>query len=161
MKIQSPARSPKRSFALAALVAISASLTLTGCTANVSLDAADDSNNPLCAAITVRLPQQLAGQDRRTTDAQATGAWGDPSSIILRCGLPEVDASLLKCVTVENVDWLVDPSNSPNYRFITFGRNPATEVIVDSKKVAGVDVLSNLALAIQNIPAKRTCSAVK
>ena len=146
---------------LAVSLAIVSALTLAGCTSTVSLEPAADANNPLCAAITVRLPQQLGGLTKRTTDAQATGAWGEPSAVIVRCGLPEVDASLLKCVTVENVDWLVDQSKAPNYRFITFGRNPATEVIVDSKRVAGIDVLSNLAIAMQNIPAKRTCTKVK
>ena len=146
---------------LTTTVAAATVIALSGCTSTVTLDAAPDSNNPLCAEITVRLPQNLAGQDKRSTDAQATGAWGNPSTILLRCGLPPVEASLLKCVTVENVDWLVDPSNAPSYRFITFGRKPATEVIVDSKKVAGIDVLTNLSLAIQNIPATRTCTAIK
>jgi len=160
MKILPPRSSRKRQFALSLLVAASATLALSGCTSSVSLEAAPDANNPLCAEITVRLPQQLGGENKRATDAQATGAWGEPAAIIVRCGLPEVDASTLKCVTVENVDWLVDPSKAPNYRFITFGRNPATEVIVDSKRVAGVDVLTDLALPVQNIPANRTCTAV-
>jgi hypothetical protein len=60
-------------------------------------------------------------------------------------------------VTAGEVDWLVDDSQAPSYRFITFGRSPATEVIVDSKSVAGVTALESLAEAVQNIPATKNC----
>jgi hypothetical protein len=60
-------------------------------------------------------------------------------------------------VTAGEVDWLVDDSQAPSYRFITYGRNPATEVIVDSKSVAGVTALETLAEAVENIPATKNC----
>jgi hypothetical protein len=101
----------------------------------------------------------LANEAKRTTDAQATGAWGNPTAVILRCGLEPVEVSTLPCVTASGVDWLVDESAKPSYRFITFGRNPATEVIVDSNKVAGVSVLDELSSAIQSIEATKQCSA--
>jgi hypothetical protein len=63
-------------------------------------------------------------------------------------------------VTANGVDWLVDESAKPSYRFITFGRNPATEVIVDSTKVAGVTALSDLSAAIQSVEASKECTAV-
>ena len=133
---------------------------LSACTATISLEAAADSNNPACAEISVRLPDQVAELDKRVTDAQATGAWGNPTAVILRCGLPPVEVSQLPCVTANGVDWLVDESAKPSYRFITFGRNPATEVIVDSTKVAGVTALSDLSGAIQSIEATKQCSEV-
>jgi hypothetical protein len=55
---------------------------------------------------------------------------------------------------------LVDDSKKPSYRFITFGRKPATEVIVDSRKVAGVTALSDLSAAMQSIDATKHCSTV-
>ncbi len=146
--------------ALATFAAIALAGSLSACTATISLEAAPDSNNPACAEISVRLPEQVADQSKRTTDAQATGAWGNPTSVILRCGLPPVDVSAFPCVTASGVDWLVDDSKKPSYRFITFGRKPATEVIVDSRKVAGVTALSDLSAAIQSIQATKHCSTV-
>jgi hypothetical protein len=146
-------RSILRAFA-AGLVATA---LLTGCSATVNLEAAPLANNPACAEITVRLPDAIGDQTKRVTNAQATGAWGEPSSVILRCGLEPVAVSTLTCVTAGEVDWLVDDSQAPSYRFITFGRSPATEVIVDSKSVAGVTALESLAEAVQNIPATKNC----
>lgn len=146
--------------ALATLATLALVGSLAGCTAGVSLEAAPDSNNPNCAEVSVRLPDQIAGLDKRVTDAQATGAWGNPTSVILRCGLPAVEVSTLPCVTASGVDWLVDGSQRPSYRFVTFGRNPATEVIIDSNKVAGVTALDDLSTAIQSIEASKNCSAV-
>ena len=146
--------------ALAAMATLAIAGSLSACTANVSLEAAPDSNNPACAEVSVRLPEMVADQAKRVTDAQATGAWGNPTSVILRCGLPAVEVSTLPCVTASGVDWLVDDSKKPSYRFITFGRKPATEVIVDSRKVAGVTALSDLSTAIQSIEATKYCSTV-
>ena len=131
--------------------------SLTGCTATVNLEAAPLANDPACAEIIVRLPDVIGDQNKRVTNAQATGAWGEPSTIILRCGLEPVNVSSLTCVTASEVDWVVDDSKSPSFRFITFGRKPATEVIVDSTAVAGVTVLDTLAQAIKNIPATKSC----
>jgi hypothetical protein len=142
------------------LASIALAGSLSACTATVSLEAAADSNNPACAEVSVRLPDQAAELDKRVTDAQATGAWGNPTAIILRCGLPPVEVSELPCVTANGVDWLVDDSEKPSYRFITFGRNPATEVIVDSNKVAGVSALSDLSAAIQSIESTKQCTEV-
>jgi hypothetical protein len=146
--------------AAALLASLALTFSLTACTAGVSLESAPDSNNPACAEVSVRLPDQVADQSIRVTNAQATGAWGNPTTIILRCGLPQVEVSTLPCVTASGVDWLVDDSKKPSYRFITFGRNPATEVIVDSNKVAGVSALSDLSAAIQSIQATKHCSTV-
>ena len=78
--------------------------------------------------------------------------------MIVRCGLPEVKVSSLACVTTSDVDWLVDPADAPKYRFVSFGRSPATEVIVDSSKVTGVTTLDALASAIKSLPATAQCS---
>ena len=139
-----------------ALAAIATGL-LSGCSATVNIDAAPLANDPACAEITVRLPDVIGDQNKRTTNAQATGAWGDPSSVILRCGLEPVTVSNMTCVSASGVDWLVDESKSPSYRFITFGRSPATEVIVDSTKVAGVTAVDSVAAAVKNIPATKSC----
>ena len=133
--------------------------TLSACASVVSLDPAPDSNNAACAEVTVRLPGQIEQLDKRQTDAQATGAWGTPAAVIARCGLPEVKVSALPCVTAGGVDWLVDDSAKPSYRFISFGRNPATEVIVDSNLASGVSALEAIAPAVEHIKATDHCLA--
>lgn len=130
----------------------------TACAPIVSLQPAELANDPACAEVSVRLPDSIANLQKRTTDAQATAAYGDPAAVIVRCGLPEVKVSQLRCVSTSDVDWLVDPSKAPSYRFISFGRKPATEVIVDSNKAVGVSTLDALANAIKAIPADATCS---
>lgn len=140
-----------------ALVGFTLGLSLSACTATVNLDAAELANDPACAEIIVRLPEEVALLPIRNTNAQATAAWGEPTAVILRCGLEPADVSALPCVTAGDVDWLVDDSQKPSYRFITFGRKPATEVIVDSTAVAGVSALEAVAGAIQNIKATERC----
>jgi hypothetical protein len=67
-------------------------------------------------------------------------------------------ASTLPCVTAGGIDWLVDATKAPSYRFITFGRSPATEVIVDSKNASGVKALDAFGFSIeQSIPSDRRC----
>jgi len=132
-------------------------LLLTGCSATVHLEPAEAANSGICAKLQVRLPETLDGLALRSTDAQSTAAWGEPAAVLYRCGLPEVRLSAFKCVTSEGVDWLIDDSAAPSYRFITFGRNPASEVIIDSNKAVGVNVLDQLASTIKLQPATANC----
>ncbi|MEY4275647.1 MAG: hypothetical protein RIS26_110 [Actinomycetota bacterium] len=132
-------------------------LLLSGCATTVHLEPAKEANSVTCANLMVRLPDTSDNLERRSTDAQSTAAWGDPAAVIFRCGLPEVTVSTLKCVSSEGVDWLVDPSDAPNYRFITFGRSPASEVIIDSRKAVGVNVLDGLASTIKYQETSKTC----
>jgi len=141
-----------------ALLAASA-LLLSGCSATVNINTAPDANNPKCAEVMVRLPSNVDGKDSRTTGAQSTAAWGTPAHIILRCGLEPVYASTLPCVTTGGIDWLVDASKAPSYRFITFGRKPAAEVIMDSRVASSASVLDELASSVSYLPSTRTCTA--
>lgn len=133
---------------LLAAVALPASLALalSSCAATVSLEAADNAGDPACADVSVRLPDTVAGEERRWTDAQATGAWGSPAAIILTCGVAEPGPSTLRCETVEGVDWLIDESEAADdrYRFTTFGRTPAVEVYLDFDAVGSADTLRAL-----------------
>ena len=144
---------------IAAVLAIATitSTMLTACAPAVSLNAAEDSNNPGCAEVMVRLPDNVDLQQRRNTDAQSTAAWGEPASVLLRCGIPPIEVSTMPCVTVQDIDWLVDDSKAPSYRFITFARTPATEIIVDSKSVSGSSVLDELASATASGKVSRRC----
>ena len=131
---------------------------LSGCAATVNLEAAEDANNPACAEVSVRYPDQIGDLDQRWTNAQATTAYGEPAAILVRCGLEPVFVSTLPCVTASSVDWLVDDSSAPNFRFISFGRTPAVEVIVDSEIASGVSALDGLAQAVSKLPADAFCS---
>lgn len=131
---------------------------LTGCAATVNLEAAPDSNDPLCAEMMVRLPDVLGEHQQRLTNSQATAAWGDPTAVILRCGLEPVTVSTLPCVTAGGVDWLVDDAQAPNFRFISYARDPGVEVIVDSLVASGVTSLEQLARAVEQIPASTICT---
>lgn len=123
-------------------------VALAGCAPTVNLDPAPDANSPECANMTVRLPESLAGEPRRNVNAQATGAWGEPVSIIVRCGLPLPAPNPLPCVEVEGIDWLRDDAQAPRFIFTTYGLDPATEVIIDSESVSGTDVLIGLSRAV-------------
>ena len=144
---------------LAALsaAAIALTLSLSACSPTVSLEPAADANNPGCADVIVRLPDAVDGQERRTTNAQSTAAWGNPATVILRCGIEPVEISTLPCVTANGVDWIIDESAKPSFRFISFGRTPALEVIVDSENAVGVNVLDSLAQAVKSIEATKRC----
>jgi hypothetical protein len=144
-------RTARRLVAAATLAAAAASL-LSGCSAAVSLEPADAADDPDCAYVTVSLPPTVADLPKRDTDAQATGAWGSPASILLRCGVAVPEPTTLECTTVNGVDWIIDDSDAPNYRFTTYGRDPAIEVIMDSDVVPSSTVLVDLEPAISNVP---------
>jgi hypothetical protein len=131
---------------------------LTACAPMVALEPAKDANNPECAEIIVRLPDNLAGEPKRRVNAQSTAAWGEPVSVIVRCGLDPVEISTLPCVTAANLDWLVDDSKAPSFRFISYARFPATEVIIDSTKIAGVTVLEQLAGSVGVLEPTKRCT---
>jgi uncharacterized protein YceK len=135
-------------------------LLLSGCTAAVNLDAAEDSNNPACAEVMVRLPAILGEHEQRFTNSQATSAWGDPAAILLRCGLPAVTVSELPCVTAADFDWLVDDSQAPSYRFISYATSPAVEVIVDSQTASGVTTLEALESSVSLLNQTKRCTAI-
>ncbi|KDA05748.1 hypothetical protein DC31_15190 [Microbacterium sp. CH12i] len=155
-----------RRFAVAAVVLLGTTL-LGGCASTVHLEPAEDANNPLCAQVSVGLQNagSVAGKDRRWTDAQATGAWGDSggaSAVILRCGVTvPAPTSELQCVTLEGIDWLVDATETPFLRLTTYGRDPAVQLYIDTGAVSSNDVISNRALvgAITSVPATGKCTA--
>lgn len=135
-------------------------LMLSACTPIVSLAPADDAAAVACADVVVRLPDTLAELPKRETNAQGTGAWGDPTAIILRCGVPSpAPTSELRCLTYEGVDWLIDDSDDPVLVATTYGREPAIEVIIDDQ-ADGV-VLTDLASAVSYLPKTGECLALQ
>lgn len=132
-------------------------MLLTGCAPTIALTPGADAGNPDCAAVTVRLPDTVAGLASRVTDAQATGAWGDPAAVLLRCGVADPGPTTLPCVTALGIDWVVDDSKQTAISYVTFGRDPAVQVVIDHTKVSDSTVLADLQSAISTIPQTRRC----
>jgi Protein of unknown function (DUF3515) len=132
--------------------------TLTGCTPIVAMTPAADAANPACADVIVRLPPSIDDAAIRETDAQATAAWGEPSAVLLHCGVTVPGPSTLLCATVRGVDWLRDDSDAPNYVFTTYGRDPAVEVVVNGDVLSGTNALIELASAVAAIEPTRQCT---
>ncbi|MFT4229380.1 MAG: DUF3515 family protein [Microbacterium sp.] len=149
---------PSRRILVALVVAASAA-ALASCSTTVSVQPAPDANDPLCAEVSVRLPATVDGMPRRFTDAQATGAWGDPTRVILACGVAAPGPSTLECTTIDGVDWLIDASDDPDYRFTTYGRTPAVEVYLeyDPTKTSSGNVLRELSAAVAQLPVDAQC----
>lgn len=134
--------------------------TLAGCAPIVAMEPAEFAASPDCAKVTVRLPSGIDGHAQRETNAQATGAWGDPTVVLLHCGAPPPSpTSELPCVTAPDgeVDWLVDDSAAPTYVFTSYGRTPAVVVTVDNTAVAGVTALAELDDAVSQLPQDGAC----
>ncbi|WP_238702625.1 DUF3515 family protein [Microbacterium caowuchunii] len=149
-----------RSFAPAVTAALLAlGMALSGCASTVSLEPAPEANDPLCAEVTAYLPETVDGQQRRWTDAQATGAWGDPAAVILTCGVTPPGPSELPCQTTGGVDWIIDDADAPNYRVTSFGRTPAVEVYLDTQVVSSREVLDRLSPLVAKLPRDGECTA--
>jgi hypothetical protein len=154
---------PLRLLALAAVVPLVLGL-LAGCSATVALTPAAHATNPKCADVIVRLPSSVGTWAIRQTNAQATGAWGDPAVAILRCGVTPPGPTTDLCYTVKGVDWVEDSSKKPTYTYTTFGRTPAVQVVIDSKATNGqgtiiLDQLSNAVGTIRQ-STKHRCTDV-
>ncbi len=129
---------------------------LPACAQIVPLEPAADATNPDCAEVIVRLPDGIDGFAERETNAQATGAWGEPTAILLRCGVEIPGPSALPCFSIKGVDWLRDSSEAPNYIFTTYGRDPAVQVVIDGDR-ASSSALSTLGNAVGTLPATKQC----
>ena len=151
----------KNTLVLATLAVVSVGV-LTGCTPTVALTPAANATSARCASVVVLLPDTVSTLPQRETNAQGTGAWGEPPDIVLRCGVAVPDpTSSLPCVTVDGVDWLRNDAKAPVFTFTTYGRDPAVAVTINSKNVKadGNQALNDLAIAVAQIPAAHHCIA--
>lgn len=138
---------------------VAASLALCACSGPVvPMQPAEDAAAPDCAAVSVRLPGQVAGLSSRNTNAQATAAWGNPASVLLRCGVPSPPPTTDRCISINDIDWVEDASEAPRYRYTTYGRTPAIEVVIDAESgVSGMTALSDLGHAVSFVPKTGGC----
>lgn len=139
---------------------VGAGLLVTGCSSGpvADVEPAPGATDPVCAEAMVALPDTVAGLDRRETDSQATAAWGDPSAVILRCGVPTPGPTTEHCVTANGVDW-VTRDDGEYWTLTTYGRTPAVEVLFDDTRAASSSVMVDLAPAVSRIPATGGCTS--
>lgn len=155
-----------RSLPLAAAAAVV--LALAGCASAVTLPPADEASDPGCASVIVALPEALGDQslpeplERRDTTGQATAAFGTPSAVTLRCGMPEPAPSTERCVTLGEgdraVDWLQVAAEDDVYTFVTYGRSPTTEVVIDTGVVSAVTALEGVSSAVARTDRTSACT---
>ena len=138
------------------VAAAAAGLALTSCSPVVDVTPAKDAANAACAPMMLALPDAIGDAKLRKTNAQATAAWGDPSQVILRCGVNVPGPTTDRCVSVNDVDWVIKEGD-PVWTLTTFGREPATEILMDPDKISSATVLADLSAAALKIPATRKC----
>ncbi|NKX55370.1 DUF3515 domain-containing protein [Arthrobacter mobilis] len=133
------------------------------CSPAVHVEAAPDAANPGCAPMMVLLPQFVADAPRRETTSQGSAAWGNPSQVILRCGVPVPGPTTDQCVSVNGVDWVLrgpEGTQEGSWTATTYGRTPATELVFDPDQVAESSVLTDLAAAVSKIPQTNRCLSI-
>ncbi|WP_147916717.1 DUF3515 family protein [Ruania zhangjianzhongii] len=151
---------------LSSLAAAGVVLTLTGCGSTAGVEPGPTASAPLCAEVLRVLPEELSGAERRSTNSQATAAWGDPA-IALRCGVSPPGPTTDRCISVTGadgtqVDWVMTPlgeAAEDTWQFTTYGQVPAIEVTVPVD-YAGDDAtttLVDLGAAVALTDQQRTC----
>jgi hypothetical protein len=136
--------------------ALAGTLVLSACSPVVNVTAAKDAANPACAPMMVALPGAIDNATLRKTNSQATAAWGEPSQVVLRCGVNVPGPTTDRCVTVNGIDWVIKEGD-PVWTLTTFGRDPATEILLDPDKISSATVLADLSAPAAKIPATRNC----
>ncbi|EYR61952.1 hypothetical protein N866_13795, partial [Actinotalea ferrariae CF5-4] len=148
-------------------VAVIAAGTLAGCTGAVPVEVAPYAADPLCAEVVLALPRDLGEFPRRSTTSQATVAWGDPADpVVLRCGVEPPGPTTDRCVNADDgetsVDWISIPGDeTPDgaWRFTTYGRVPAVEVVVPAAvaETSSTSFILDLGPAVARVEQTRAC----
>ena len=138
------------------VAAAAAGLVLSGCSPAVDVAPAKDAADAACAPMMLALPDAIGDAKLRKTNSQGTAAWGDPSLVVLRCGVNVPGPTTDRCVTVNGIDWVIKEGD-PVWTLTTYGREPATEILMDPEKISSATVLADLAVPAGKIMATRNC----
>lgn len=119
--------------AIAAALTVLATTTACGGDDTVSASPATSAGAAACSKAAQHWPKTVSGQKSRkvATDSKTVAAWGDPA-IIARCGVTSPGPTSSGCLVADGIDW-VQTKLSDGYRFVTYGRSPAIEVLVPTK----------------------------
>lgn len=134
---------------------------LSGCQSTVVIEPAPHATSAACADVMIRLPDAIGEFPNRKTSAQATDAWGDPTAVVLRCGMEPPAPTTDPCVQVDGVDWISLEENADSWRFLSYGRTPAVEVLVDPTRVSGANVLTAVSGAVSTLDKTGACVSAK
>lgn len=109
----------------------------------------------MCAVLLLSLPDEVGGQQRRSTTSQASRAWGDPA-IVLRCGVTPLPPTTEGCVAIATaedteVDWVVTEGED-RAQFTTYGRLPAVEVTIPTTYAGDQTIMTDLSTAVATLP---------
>lgn len=141
------------------LAALAAVASLAGCASGLEVTSPAQAGSPECAALAAAWPERVADHARVQVRDDPTGvaAWGDPA-IIARCGVAPPAPTTKECISVDDVDWVVDPL-SDGTRFTSYGRSPAVEILVPRAYAPEPLVLGAFTDAARHLPAtQRRCS---
>jgi hypothetical protein len=108
--------------------------------------------DPVCVKSAAAWPASVSGRASVATDPSgpAVHAWGDPA-IVARCGVATPGPTTDDCLTVNGVDWVATPL-SDGTRFVTYGRDPALEVLIPKGDVPEGSLLPAFTSAAQALP---------
>ncbi|MFE7505664.1 DUF3515 family protein [Promicromonospora sp. NPDC057488] len=160
-----PARTFTRRTAVVLAAAALTTVSLAGCSRTIGVEVAPNAADPLCAEVVLAVPDELAVDlPKVPTDAQATAAWGEPgAAVTLRCGVEQLgpvgDCQQVPSGDGTTVDWIVATDDKDTWSFITYGREPAVEVVVPPAvtKDHSTSFISDLASAVTQVPATKEC----
>lgn len=153
-------RLPARRGALG--TAVLGSLLLTGCGSPVTVEGAPHNTDPECASAMLAMPDTMGDLEQRATTSQGTTAYGEPSGLIVRCGVEPPAPTTEPCTNVNGVDWLISEveGQENQWRAVTYGRSPAVEILFDTTKVPSSTAVVEAGSAVAQIPQENTCLSV-
>lgn len=108
---------------------------LTACAPAASVEPAPAAHDPDCAEVMLALPEEIGEYSKRPTTSQGAAAWGDPSAVVLRCGVEPIGPTEHPCVAPMDVDW-VWIEGDDHVQLISYGREPSVEVLLDSEQLS-------------------------
>lgn len=151
---------PRRA-ALAAAASVLTAGVLVSCGADSpgeGVTAAPHAGDAACEQLADRYPDRLGGQDLAFTDRPGVAVWGE-NAIVLRCGVELPVPTLDPCATVDGVDWVFreDRSKDGGKVVVTYGRDPAVEVVVSDDVAAVDDVLVDLSALVEPVKTYAKC----
>ncbi|MGW7491251.1 DUF3515 family protein [Streptomyces sp. NPDC054786] len=122
------------------------------------LEAAPRAGSAACTRLTAAYPDEVAGADRTPADVKGAAVWGD-GAVIARCGLATPLPTNDPCAQIDGVDWVWRAPQDDDGRklLITYGRAPAVEVRIDTRRAAPDAVLVDLSRLVKPIRQSHRC----
>lgn len=117
------------------LGAAAAVLGLAACASAATVEPAPQAHDPACAEVMLLMPEEIGEFSQRPTTSQGTAAWGDPSAVVLRCGVEPIGPTQHPCVAPSGVDW-VWIEQDDHVQLISYGREPSVEVLLDGDQLS-------------------------